>query len=125
MSDLALPVRKGISAPPLIPAMDGDAARELLAEVETMPTVRLVELRPRIGMTPVAQKNAIRTGVLEVVPGRGRWEGYAISRDEARTLILATALAVAAGLAVAAMLRGLKGAGLVGVLAAEAIRNLP
>lgn len=125
MSSSTVPVRKGLSAAPLIPAMGGAEARELLSEIEAAPVVRLVELRPRIGMTPLAQKHAVRTGALEVVPGREHWEGYAITRDEARTLILATVLAIAAGLAVAAMLRGLKGAGIVGAVAAEAIRNLP
>jgi hypothetical protein len=115
--------RKGGLVPPLVAEIDGPS---LLAEIDAAKDgVRLVDLRPRIGLTSGAQHHLIAEGLLETMPGRARREGYVVSKDEACVLLLGALLAVAAGIAIATMLRGLKGAGMVGAVAAEAIRNLP
>lgn len=110
-------------APPVVAEIDGPA---LLAEIDAADDgVRLVELRPKIGLTERAQAHLIAAELLETVPGHKRHEGYVVTKDEARVLLLGALLALAAGVAIATMLRGLKGAGIVGIVAAEAIRNLP
>lgn len=114
--------RSGGLVPPVVDEIDGAA---LLAEIDAADGgVRLVELRPKIGLTRSAQYHVLATELLEVVPGRARRDGYVVTQDEARVLLLAALLALAAGIAIATMLRGLKGTGINGDLAAEMIRSM-
>jgi len=117
----AAAAKPGPFAPPRFDPAD---AAGILADLDQAATWRLTELRSRLGVSPDAQNTLIAEGLLEAehVPGRG--SPYAITTDEARTLLLAVVLAVAAGVALAIMLRGVKGAGITGDLAAELLRDL-
>lgn len=112
---------RGVYAPPRFDPAD---AATILADLDQAATVRLTDLRSRLGFSQDVQNNLITEGLLEAehVPGRGA--PYVTSPDEARTLLLAVVLAVAAGVALAIMMRGVKGAGLTGALAAELLRDL-
>jgi hypothetical protein len=114
--------RHGVLAAPRIDSLDVAA---ILAELEQGELVRLPEFGPKIGMGEQARKYAIREGLIDATPGRCRSEGYSVTRDEAVTLLLAAVLAIAAGVAVAVTLRGMKGAGLTGAAAAAALAALP
>jgi hypothetical protein len=86
--------------------------------------VQLADLSRRIGWSYAQQSKAISSGALEAERDLSdRRHPYLITRDEATTLLLAAVLALAAGVAIAAMLRGVKGAGLVGPAAAAALRS--
>jgi hypothetical protein len=88
--------------------------------------VRLVDLSRRIGWSEVQQSKAIRAGLLEAERDatEPRTRPYTITRDEALTLLLAAVLALLAGAAIAAALRGVKSAGLTGPVAAEALHAI-
>jgi hypothetical protein len=91
-------------------------------EHEQAEAVRLADLSRRIGWSYAQQSKAISTGVLEAKRLEAdRRLPYVITHDEAITLLLAAVLAVAAGIAIAAALRGLKGAGVTGQLAADVL----
>ena len=119
MLETDAPARRGLTAPPVVGRIDGKA---ILSEIGDKQYVRLRDLSPRIGWTGTGQGYAIRTGLLEAekvhnAPG----QPYRITKDEACTLLLAAMLALAAGVAIAVMLRGCKAAGLTGAAAATAI----
>jgi hypothetical protein len=86
--------------------------------------VRLYTISRRIGWDKAEQSRAISAGLLEVQGLGGRGNPYTVTQDEARTLLLAAVLAAAAGVAIAAMLRGVKGAGLTGPAAAAVVRQI-
>jgi hypothetical protein len=87
--------------------------------------VRLRDLSSLIGWTETGQRYAVRTGLLEAEKVRNApGQPYRITSDEACTLLLAALLALAAGVAIAVMLRGVKGAGLTGDAAAATIRSM-
>ena len=117
----AAPLRRGLWSPPVVGKINGPA---ILGEIGNSPYVRLRDLSPRIGWTPTGQKYAIREGLLEAEHTRGPRSSYLITKDEACTLLLAAMLALAAGVAIAVMLRSCKGAGITGAAAAAAIRNM-
>jgi hypothetical protein len=120
MTDTAVRPRRGLRTPPVGGPIDREA---ILSEIDQAEQVRLRDLSRQVGWTQTGQKYAIRKGLLAAEPAeRGR--AYVVSRDEAYTLLLAALLAFAAGVAIAAMLRALKGAGLEGAAAADAIRNM-
>jgi hypothetical protein len=107
------------------PKVDALPLAKILADIEGREVVSLPELGARIGMGEQSRKYAIRAGLITpTAPVVNRREGYKITRDEAFTLLLAAALAVAAGVAIAVMLRGCKSAGLTGAAAASALRNM-
>jgi hypothetical protein len=87
--------------------------------------VRLADLSRAIGWSRAQQSKAIAAGLLEAEPGSGPGHPYTVSKDEARTLLLAAILAIAAGVAIAIMLRGVKGAGLSGDLTEALLANTP
>ena len=89
------------------------------ADAERVPLVKIA--RP-IGWDASSQSHAIAEGLLDARRLGGRGNPYGITRDDAITLLLAAVLAVAAGIAIAAALRGLKGAGVTGQLAADVLR---
>ena len=107
------------------PKVDAVPVAELLADIEGREVVSLPELGARIGMGEQSRKYAIRAGLITpAAPVVNRREGYKITRDEACTLLLAAALALAAGVAIAVMLRGCKAAGLTGAVAATALHGM-
>jgi hypothetical protein len=113
--------RSGVFAAPLF---DPARTSAILAEIDRAPgRVRLADLSPQLGLTPKIQNTVIREGLLEVDRLGGRGNPYVISPDEARKLLLAALLAVAAGVALAIMLRGLEGAGVTGKVAAEVLSS--
>ena len=106
------------------PRFDPTSTAAILRDIDRAPErVRLADLSPRLGVTPKTQNTVIREHLLEAERLGGRGNPYAITRDEARTLLLAVVLAAAAGIALAVMLRGVKGAGLTGSVAAEVLRS--
>jgi hypothetical protein len=117
-------IRRGSLVPPKVPAL---SVAELVADIEGREVVSLPELGKAIGMGEQARKYAIRSGLITptapLAPG-ARHAGHTVARDEAFTLVLAAALAVAAGVAIAVMLRGCKVAGLTGAAALEALRAM-
>lgn len=117
----AVPLRRGLWSPPVVDF----SARAILSDIDQCPYVRLRDISPRIGWTPTGQKYAIREGLLEAEQVRGPGSPYLITKDEACMLLLAAALALAAGMAIAVMLRSVKGAGITAAAAAAAIRNMP
>ena len=86
--------------------------------------VRLADLSRRIGWDRASQSRAISAHLLEAEHGRGPGGPYTVTRDEALKLLLAAVLALLAGAAVVAALRGVKSAGLTGPSAAAAIHAL-
>jgi hypothetical protein len=100
-------------------------AAAILRDIADLDTVPLGELSARLGLSYQQQSRGIRDGLITPtgrLPGPGH--PYAVDQGEAARLVLATALAFAAGLAVLVILRGLKGAGFTGDLAAATIRQL-
>jgi hypothetical protein len=102
------------------------AAAAILRDIDQAAAerVNLYTISRRIGMGKVEQSKAISAGLLEVQGAGGRGHPYTVTQDEARTLLLAAVLAAAAAVSVAAMLRGVKGAGLTGPAAAAVIRQI-
>jgi hypothetical protein len=113
--------RSGFFAPPTVP-IDGPT---VLEQLEHDDYVWLREFSERIGWTDQGRRYAVREGLLEAEKIRNApGQPYRITSDEACTLLLAALLALAAGVAIAVMLRGVKGAGLTGDAAAAVIRNM-
>lgn len=96
----------------------------ILADIEAREFVSLPALGAKIGMGDQSRKFAIREGLIRPEPLEYRGMGYTVKRDEALTLLLAAALAIAAGVAIAVMLRGVKQTGLTGEAAASALRTM-
>ena len=121
MAGTAAPARRsGFRAPP-VTSFDG---RAILEQIERDKWVGLRDFSERIGWTDTGRRYAIREGLLEAEKVRNApGQPYRITRDEACTLLFAAMLALAAGVAIAVMLRGVKGAGLTGGAAAAAIRS--
>lgn len=116
--------RHGAFVAPSVDVLDVAA---LLAEIERHELISLPRLGAQIGLGEQSRKYAIRKGLIETagpLAVENRYKGYAIKQDEAMTLLLAAALAVAAGVAIAVMLRGVKQAGLTGEAAASALRSI-
>lgn len=87
-------------------------AQELLADLPDTEVIPLPLIRERIGWTRDAQWLAVKQGAIRPVEKRGKAGCYQVTRDDAVMILLAAALALAAGVAVIVMLRGLQGAGL-------------
>jgi hypothetical protein len=100
---------RGVFKPPGVDSLDVAA---ILAEMEGREFVELPALGEKIGMDHKARQHAIREGLITPEAKRGANGRKLVSADEAMTLILCAALALAAGIAIAVMLRGVKGAGL-------------
>jgi hypothetical protein len=101
-----------------------EAAAGILRDLEQAEAdrIQLADLSRRIGWSYAQQSKAISTGALEAERlETDRRYPYVITQDEALTLLLAAVLAVAAGIAIVAALRGLKGAGVTGQLAADVL----
>lgn len=96
----------------------------MLAEIEAREFTSLPRLGDQIGMGEQSRKYAIREGLIKPEPLGKRCDGYKVNRDEALTLLLAAALAIAAGVAIAVMLRGMRNSGLTGAAAETALRAM-
>lgn len=114
-------IKRGALAPPKVDTVD---VAGILADIEAREVVSLPELGAKIGMGEQSRKFAIREGLIEPEPLTSRREGYKVNQNEALTLLLAAALALAAGVAIAVMLRGCKATGLTGEVAGTALRNM-
>jgi hypothetical protein len=96
-------------------------AQELLADLPETDVIPLPFIRDRIGWTRDTQHDAISQGVIRPVEKRGRAGCYQVTREDAIEILVAAALAIAAGTAVIAMLRAIQGAGLNARTLAEAM----
>lgn len=86
-------------------------AAELLAELpETGEAIPLPVIAKRIGWNKVQQHYAIQAGVIRPLEKRGPHGAFQVDRDQAVGILIAYAVALAAGLAVVTILRGLQGA---------------
>lgn len=117
------PKRFGVLTPPRTDGPLNVAA--ILADIEQREFVPLPVLGAQIGMGSGARKYAISQGLIEANKRPSRSGGYTVSCDEAATLLLAAVLAIAAGVAIAVMLRGVKGAGMTGAAASAALHAMP
>jgi hypothetical protein len=113
--------RHGVLAAPKVDALPVAA---VIAEIEAAEFHSLPALGAQFGLGDQARKYLVREGLIQPEPLKSRHEGYRVNRDEAFTLLLAAALAIAAGVAIAVMLRGVKGAGLTGAAAEGVLRSM-
>lgn len=96
-------------------------AQALLADLPDMEVIPLPLIRDRVGWNREQQHHAVKLGVIRPVEKRGPAGCYQVTRDDAVMILVAAALALAAGIAVVAMLRAIQGAGLNASALAEAM----
>jgi hypothetical protein len=108
-----------------VPTKTFDAAA-LLQHVEHAQgeRVKLADIARPVGWDATSQSRALAEGLLEAERLGGQGNPYGITRDDAMRLLLAAVLAVAAGVAIAAMLRGLRDLGVTGDSAAEVLHRV-
>lgn len=82
----------------------------LLSKLPDAEVIPLPVVRDLIGWDRAAQVHAVRQGVIRPVGKRGKAGCYQVTRDDAVEILIAAALAFAAGVAVVAMLRAIQGA---------------
>lgn len=87
-------------------------AAALLAELPDAEVIPLPFVRDRIGWTRDQQSYAVESGVIHPIDKRGKAGCYQVTRDDAVTILIAAALAFAAGVAVVIMIRAIQGSGL-------------
>jgi hypothetical protein len=87
-------------------------AQALLAGLPDADPIPLPLVRDRIGWSIRQQSYAVRAGVIRPVSQRGRAGCYQVARDDAVLILVAAAIALAAGVAVVAMIRAIQEAGL-------------
>lgn len=87
-------------------------AQTLLADLPDADIIPLPLIRDRIGWSRDAQCHAVKSGVIRPVEKRGPAGCYQVTRADAVEILIAAALAFAAGMAVVVMLRAIRGAGL-------------
>jgi hypothetical protein len=87
-------------------------AQALLADLPDTEVIPLPLIRDRIGWDRQAQHNAVSQGLIQPLPQRGKAGCFQVTRDEAVIILIAAALAFAAGVAVVVMLRAIRGTGL-------------
>jgi hypothetical protein len=113
--------RHGVNVPPKVDVLH---VAEVLAEIEAAEFHSLPRLGEAIGMGNQARKYAIHEGLIKPEPLVARREGYKVNRDEAITLLFAAALALAAGVAIAVMLRGVRESGMPVSVVETALRSM-
>jgi hypothetical protein len=96
-------------------------AQELLADLPDAEVIPLPVIRDRIGWDRATQSYAVRSGVIRPVPERGKAGCYQVTRDDAIQILVAAALALAAGIAVVAMIRAIQESGLSAPALAQAM----
>lgn len=84
----------------------------LLAGLPDGDVIPMPVIRDLIGWTRDAQANVVTEGLIRPLPVRGRAGCWQVSRDDAVTILVAAALAFAAGVAVISMLRAIVNTGL-------------
>jgi hypothetical protein len=94
----------------------------MFAELPDAQVVSLSDVGRIVGWTREQRSHAVRTGVVRPLPHRTA-RGYLLTRDEARLIIVAAALASAAGSAILTMIRAIRESGL--DLASLAFRTAP
>jgi hypothetical protein len=87
-------------------------AQALLADLPDAEVIPLPFVRDRIGWTRDQQSYAVESGVIHPVDKRGKAGCYQVTREDAVLILVAAALALAAGVAVVMMIRAIKDAGL-------------
>lgn len=87
-------------------------AQDLLADLPDAEVIPLPLIRDRIGWTRDAQSLAVKQGAIRPIEKRGKDGCYQVTRDDAVMILVAAALALAAGVAVVVMIRAIQGAGL-------------
>jgi hypothetical protein len=98
------------------------AAQALLAGLPDTEIIPLPLVRDRIGWNREQQSYAVRSGVIRPVSQRGRGGCYQVTRDDAVLILIAAAIALAAGVAVVAMIRAVQAAGLDASALAQAVQ---
>ena len=114
-------IARGAHVPPKVDALH---VAEVLAEIEGREFHSLPRLGETLGLGEQARKHLVREGLIHPEPLVKRCDGYKVNRDEAITLLFAAALALAAGVAIAVMLRGIKESGLPVSIAETALRSM-
>ncbi len=95
-------------------------AQALLADLPDAEVIPLPFIRERVGWNRQQQHHAVELGAIRPIEKRGKAGCYQVTRDDAIEILVAAALAVAAGVAVVIMLRAIQGAGLNARVLAEA-----
>ena len=96
-------------------------AAALLADLPDAEVIPLPFVRDRIGWSREQQSYAVRSGVIHPVGRAGIGGGFTVTRDDAVMILVAAALALAAGVAVVVMIRAIQGAGLNAQALAQAV----
>lgn len=87
-------------------------AQVLLADLPDAEVIPLPFVRDRIGWTRDQQSYAVEAGVIHPISKRGKAGCYQVTREDAAFILVAAAVAIAAGVAVVAILRAIQDAGL-------------
>jgi hypothetical protein len=114
-------ITRGAHVPPKVDALH---VAEIIAEIEKREFHSWPRLGEQVGLGEQARKHIVREGLIQPEPLVKRCEGYKVNQDEAWKLLLAAALAIAAGVAIAVMLRGIKESGLPASAAQAALRSM-
>jgi hypothetical protein len=93
----------------------------LLAGLPDMEVIPLPLIRDRVGWNRDGQSLAVKQGVIRPVEKRGPAGCYQVTREDAIEILIAAALAFAAGVAIVVMLRAIKGAGLDASVLAQSV----
>lgn len=114
-------IMRGARVPPKVDALH---VGDILAQIEQREFHSWPRLGEQVGLGEQARKYIVREGLIQPEPLAARRTGYTVNRDEAFKLLLAAALAIAAGVAIAVMLRGIKESGLPASAAEAALRSM-
>lgn len=96
-------------------------AAALLADLPDAEVIPLPIIRDRIGWTRDQQSYAVETGAIRPIDKRGKAGCYQVTRDDAVMILIAAAIALAAGVAVVMVIRGIRDAGLNAPALAQAV----
>ncbi len=97
-------------------------AAELLADLpEAGEVIPLPAISKRIGWNYVNQHYAINAGMIRPLEKRGPHGAYQVDREQAVMIMLAASIALACGVAIVVILRGMQGAGLDASALAQAV----
>jgi hypothetical protein len=96
-------------------------AAALLSELPDAEVIPMPWVRERIGMSRREQAYAVKAGAIRPVDARAPRGAYRVTREDAVLILVAAALAAAAGIAIVAMIRAIQGAGLDPLALADAM----
>lgn len=100
-----------------------NTAQALLRELPEGEVIPMPWVRERVGWSPREQSYAVTSGAIRPLPGWGPHKSYQVTRDDATLILVAAALAVAAGVAIVAMIRAIQGTGLDPATLAKAMKT--